>query len=237
MKYFEFKQKQSDKLSDEQLFWKNLKIADEVLSLNVFVVLLSHYFKMNPDKNYHDLEKELRQRDFNAHLIASSLDDEMKEKYTIIHPSKEQSSLSETLIYRCLISCREKKQALSELLTHSSTYEENLEKLKVSGNLCIKQEIKQDSDDNVEQLDENIKKLSQNELELVLIEKTDRLFIKELIHELKRVFPDVKAKTVATSNDLAVVCFFSNDVLVSKYGYSYDPITDEYKIHTAKMEQ
>src|SRR5437868_10173808 len=50
--------------------WHNLLMADKFHNIKYFTISVISWFKLNRNKNYQDLEKELRRRDFNTLLIA-----------------------------------------------------------------------------------------------------------------------------------------------------------------------
>ena len=56
--------------SPNDILFHNMASADKNYDLNVFIGASNAYFKQNPSKNFQDLEKELRKRDFNTHIIA-----------------------------------------------------------------------------------------------------------------------------------------------------------------------
>jgi len=220
----------SQEMTQEQLFWNNLKTADDLLNFNLFGTVLLNYFKINPGHTFQDLEKELRQRNFNTHLFASEMDENVKKTHSLVDPSDEKPRPIDELRYYCIASCTQKENSIEQLKARNTTYDENFEKLKYTGRLMIREELK-DAAEDVKFLDENTIKLSKNNIELRIVEKSDRLFIKELIYELKKKHKDVKARCLSVSDDLPVICFCSsNNDILSKYGYSYDPILEEYKV-------
>ena len=77
----------------EDVIWDNLKETDKNLDLNLFAHCCGAWLKFYPKKTFQDLEKELRKRCFNTHLIAGSE----------IHPNMK---LSEGCKYVVIYSCR-----------------------------------------------------------------------------------------------------------------------------------
>jgi hypothetical protein len=162
----------------------NMKCADEMLNLEIFIGASNGWLKCNPSKNYKDLEQELRRHNFNTHLIAS--------EYKIDDPDRFDDSISEfcgkskkpIYSYKCIFSCKPKQYALAEVLTHSSSYEENLEKL---------------NETSLEIIYENISYLKKD-LDMSLINKLSKNIIKCVINS-KQCIDDEMTKLRKDGHD------------------------------------
>jgi hypothetical protein len=109
----------------------NMKFADQHLILNLFAASAQAWLACNPTANLCDLEKFLRNNNMNSHLIAVP-----RPKYDPFQLGLRNRG-DGAYEYRCLFSCRPPPEAMEELLTHSSSYEENFEKLKKTGMIHI----------------------------------------------------------------------------------------------------
>jgi hypothetical protein len=113
----------------------NMKIADQIHKLQIFIGGMAGYFNANPSKTYQDLELELRNRNFDAHLIAKQPPQNNKQVlYRLFMPNIKNDQTEYK--YECIMSCRPKEYALKELLETWGSYEENFEALKFSGMVC-----------------------------------------------------------------------------------------------------
>jgi hypothetical protein len=237
MKFLQFNEPKKE-TSDEQLFWNNLKLTDLVLHFKLFDSISNYYFKLYPEHTFEDLEKQLRKRGFNTHFVAGKLSEEDSKKYQIKSPS-ENHKYADQLKYYCLASCKKSEDALKDLLIYSSSYEENLEKLKFTGNLFIDKketETKNAVEKETEPanaMDENVLKLKENKVELKLSETKDEDFIKNLFVDLQKKHKEIQTKVLNLSkeNELDVMCFYSTkNELISTYGFTCDPKTNQYSV-------
>lgn len=134
----------------QELLWHNLKQADKFYKLDVFIGASMAWFKQNPTKNYSDLEKALRVHELNTHLYA---------KKVKLQPNQElrfQNS-EKPCKYQCIFSCKPKHQAIEEVLKNTLSYEDNLEKLKEAGVICLKDEENVKEVENAVELNDNEK--------------------------------------------------------------------------------
>lgn len=60
-----------------EIAFHNMLEADKILSLQLFIGGEMGYLRANPTKTFQDLELELRKRNFNTHLIAKPLKDQL----------------------------------------------------------------------------------------------------------------------------------------------------------------
>lgn len=116
--------------NEESICLYNLKMADKHHNLSSFVSASMGWFKLNPTKNYQDLELFFRKNNFDSHLYA-------------IKPRVPDSILgingktNNKYIYECIFSCRPKKYALKEVLEYWPNYKENLHQLKFAGSIIL----------------------------------------------------------------------------------------------------
>ena len=116
--------------SPEDICWHNMNIADVSHDIKIFIFTIKSWFKLNPGKNYQDLEIELRKRNFNTDLIAS--------KRNITIDSKIKLPNKQVIIYdgyECIIACLAREKAEQELLTYWPSYDNNFLKLPFAGEL------------------------------------------------------------------------------------------------------
>lgn len=121
--------------SPTEIAINNMKEADQYLNLNYFIASSSGWLNANPSKNYQDLEKKLIAENFNTHIIARNVNG-LPEGTKLGLPLRPDDKTKYK--YEAIISCRPSIYSIEELLTHSSSIEENLSKLPLAGNIiCI----------------------------------------------------------------------------------------------------
>lgn len=138
----------------EENYWENLRRCDKYNNLQSMLMVLYRYYKLkgNEDKTPRDLELELRKRNFNFGLIACDKDSDpdvkrnyddgkivfIKTKYVFGKNKIDFSKTEEHHIakYNVIVSCRPREYVIKETLDHSSSIEENLEKLEYGGDIC-----------------------------------------------------------------------------------------------------
>lgn len=132
-----YQYKYEDVRSDEDpadVALRNMGVADKNLNLAFFISGAQGWMCANKDKSFSDLEKELRKRSFDTHLFAKKIHLSQNDKLFV--PSR----IADTTEYKyeCIFSCRPKKDALEEVLSHWKTYDENLEALKYAWCIGVK---------------------------------------------------------------------------------------------------
>lgn len=117
----------------EENCYHNIKTTDTHHSLRYFMAACQGWFKLNPSKNYQDLEKYLRENNLNSHLYAGKL-------LPMVGISQKNTGLKlvgkdkdTEYKYECIYSCRPKEAAIKEVLHNWKTYEDNFEALKYTG--------------------------------------------------------------------------------------------------------
>lgn len=140
-----------------EVAFHNMKIGESVYNLNIFIGGQSGYFKANPNKNYQDLEKELRERNFTTHIIAKSPPAKSDLDYKLDMPENKSSSLYPVVEYKyeAIISCRPYNAALKELLQSWPSYEENFKALEFAGVIVLYEEGKKQVADITNNINEN----------------------------------------------------------------------------------
>lgn len=191
----------------EEICFHNLKVADRYYQLNLFIASSFGWFRLHPDKNYQDFEEFLRANQMNTHLIAANP--------TI---DKTLYSLSgEPAEFEALFSCRPPSIALKELLTHSSSYEENFAKLLKAGTLKLKS-----TDEKIE----NVEMFSEKEMDdtSLLINLKKKILIQEIpiadyFNMIRSTNKDIKNVIVGLAKGNPVFGLLLNDKLVVNIGY------------------
>lgn len=103
-----------------QIVWNNISEADKKFNLQYFIAASLSWFKLFPDKNYQDLELELRNRKLNTYLIANRFNNK---SYKLCKPDKTPAE------YLIIYSCRPPPYALEELLDYWPNYQDNFKNL------------------------------------------------------------------------------------------------------------
>lgn len=216
----------------QELVWHNLRQADQFYKLDVFVGASMAWFKENPTKNYHDLEKVLRVHELNTHLYAKNikLQDNQELKF---QNSKEPSK------YQCIFSCKPKHQAIQEVLQNTISYEDNLEKLKEAGVICLKnKEDVKNIEDAIELKDEEKNKMEQLknlEVKIRVEEITAVDIIEDISNQIEKKYkqdPDVMVVGQTDKGD-PMFAFTIKNKLVSDIGFikrKSDSDLPEYEI-------
>ncbi len=181
--------------------WANMKTADLILNLKLFIDASMGWLRCNPKKNYQNLETELRERDFETHLIAkipSLTGGDLKIPFS--------TSQKEKIDFECIMSCRPRKYALEELLETAESYEQNWARLAFAGSVYFgtdEPEVTEQAiaDGQIIMFSEKEKttseRLSFNE---VLI-KIEELTLEDHMVNLEAKFPDLQIIVVSTEND------------------------------------
>lgn len=167
-----------------EIAFHNMKVGDEMLNLNVFIGGQLGWIMANPTKNFQDLEKELRKRNFNTHLIARKVSAELTNYKLTLHGKDDPTEY----LYECISSCRPKKYAMEELLKEWKSYDENLEALKYAGVVTIIDE-KDIGKKNTEKISES------NPIQLVSKNKLKVSYKLETVDEtIDGIYTDAKVK-------------------------------------------
>jgi len=212
----------------ESICWNNIMEADRHLHLTMFIVSCTAWINLHHDKNFYDLEIELRNRNLNSHLIACITDIPPNIKLGL--PKNKQNI---DYKYECIFSCRPKKESLLEVLSHSKTYDENLEKLKFSGTRILSDESTLDTTDSKTKI---FTKNERSNYDLVMDNekkiKITKLTLQDHLDLLEKQHNKTPNKTLlAKLNDKDILWGFTIDgVLVSMVGLKGNENSEEYAI-------
>ena len=121
--------------TSEDIARANIIISDKFKKGDYLVMSCTSWLKLDPKRDYQDLEQLLRYLDLDSHVIASPIKT-IPENLEINHPNGSISS--EPFEYVVKISCRPKEEAINELLLTHPNYEENFDCLKKTGCLMVK---------------------------------------------------------------------------------------------------
>lgn len=155
---FNFEDPKSD-MSSVDIAWYNMKIADEYHKLDYFIAAAFGWLNIFTDKNFQDLEKELRCKKFNTHLIAK-LRKDINCGCDIKLPNRNNADIK--CEYECIFSCRPSKLAHDEVLSVWNTYDDNFNALKNAGSIVINDSVPLIDNDKIETVDNEINLLSNN---------------------------------------------------------------------------
>lgn len=116
----------------------NMKISEKFKKTDTFGMGTVAWLKNNPERNYQDLELELRKHDFITHLIAKPLHlITIEENLEIGLPN---SDLSNNFEYVLIVSCKPKDEIMAEIKEYHLSYEDNFNCLKQTGCLKVKKD-------------------------------------------------------------------------------------------------
>ena len=139
--------------------WHNIEQIDPLMKLDLMMMVMYSYYHINNNKKSpRDLEIELRKHNLNhVGLIAVEWDKQdhykklvnnssgiiIKKKYIHLYEGKKNPTKIEDVDpnhiskHVICVSCRPIKYVIEETLTHSSSLEENLEKLEEAGEFVL----------------------------------------------------------------------------------------------------
>lgn len=216
-----------------EVAWHNMRAGDEHFNLEIFIGGSMGWLKANPTKNYQDLERELRDRNFSTHLIAAN--DPNINGTSISLPDRGTDGVK--YIYQCVMSCRPPKYAMEELLRSSNSYEENFEKLRYAGIICSMHENENVADDSVYKLEgqkqTDMQKLSENKVKV----SVESISAEQFINDIKSQYPDVTTPLVAMMKDGSpIFAFVSNNKIVSHYGFSISATSTGHTVQIVQIK-
>ena len=211
-----------DPLSEEsatQIVWHNLTEADKYFDLKFFIASATAWIKLNPDKNYQDLEKELRERNLNTHLYATQKPSEMKHFKLGLFKQNDHNSY----IYECIFSCRPKDLALKEVLSHWPSYEENFDKLKVSGSLFA-DNVNKDPNLEIFNSEEknNYEQITNNKKKIIFEKVSPDKYLNEMVEMCRKEFGKEPVEKIVGMNKeggVPIFALFLDEKLVSDIGF------------------
>lgn len=221
----------------EEVCWNNLKKADHMLNQKFMMMSVVGWFRLHPDKNYQDLEKEFRKRDMDTHIVAREV--KLKEgiRLSILgkHDKREYK-------YEGMLSCRPKEYALKELLTFHDTYEENFDMLPQTGILMTNNEnidlLRPVSEEEIANADKDeIDKSDLIQYNKTIIDYVDMTVEEFLNEETERIISKYNVeptRTVVGINGMGmpIYGFVLDDTIVSSYGYCTFNVKDGRTVQT-----
>lgn len=207
--------KPDENSSENDICLNNLRIADKYHDLDYFIVCSYGWLKLNPNSNYQDFEKFLRNNNFDTHLIVSKIKNMDDAYLNIPHNDKINMDLK----YRCIFSCRSKDDASKELYEHWPNYDENYEALEFAGCLTVKKSEDLDlfdSKNNIKAIKYDKDKrnildlLSKNELKLEVETLLPNDIYSRLIKQAKNILniipTEIKLVTFADNSYIFILC-------------------------------
>jgi len=198
----------------DEITFNNLKEADEHYKLDTFLLASTAWLKNNKDRDYNKLEQFLRYNNFNTHLIAKEI--KLSNDYMFSLPNDNKNN---ELKYECIILCKpidgpsNKDVYLKEISKYSSSYDENLEKLKYAGTITsktIKNEVNKDS---------IAYKISNSKIKIKYENISTQDFISEIEENIEIKFGQKpNLKLFAKKDDgTDIYAFFIDKLVVCKY--------------------
>ncbi len=123
--------KPNENESPDDIAIHNIAVSDKFKNLPAFCQSTVGWLKNDPNRNYQDLELLLRHMNLDTHLIAQPKETINIQNFKLSIPSK----INDTSSYDYVLwtSCKPKEEALKELLTYHTSYEENFECLSNTG--------------------------------------------------------------------------------------------------------
>ena len=153
-----------------EIVWYNIKTIDRLYKLDLMMMVIESYYKLNNNKNPKDLELELRDHNVNVGLIATKVADDktyqelidtgkgivIKRKYRHLYTNKSLKNINHDHIaeYYTLISCRPREYVIEETLKYNSSIEENLNKLEDAGDFVLINNEISEGDTRIPQTDD-----------------------------------------------------------------------------------
>lgn len=213
--------KTSPNYNEDELFWHNFKIADSEHALSLFISIALGWFQKHPERSYQDLEKLLREKDFDTYLIAIKPNLFATGKLATLQEGDTYNP-----VYECIYSCRPKPNALKELLTHSKTYEENFEKLAISGRVIVEEISKLEQEKDVKMFnneEQNVSdKLRNCEIKLGVKRIPATEYFSQLVDDYAEQYnKPIKTPIIAMNSKGGPICgIVIENMLVSPIGLS-----------------
>jgi len=207
------------KESENDVAMYNLRIADEKMRLDFFVLASSGWFNANKNRTFQDLEKLCRDLKLNTHIIAKKVDHDTDLR--ILNNTENKVILE----YEAWFSCRPTEYAIKELLTFHESYEKNYELLSKCGQIFLSDK----------QVDKKIKMFENKALDIQYNKKKIKftsITVNSLSEEIKNKYgKDPTPKFIGMNNHGGpILGFYINDKLVHNIGVSIFYGDDEQQI-------
>lgn len=222
-----------DNETPSDIVWHNIRIADEQYNLQYFIAAARGWFHLYPQKGYQDLEKELRQKNMNTYLFAAKPGD-LRIKHRLVNLQEEEKGVE----YECMYSCRPPPYALKEVLRHSKSYEENLEKLAKAGHIVVdeagsskmmgSEKVKILSDDEKTEM----QLLSENKKKLQQVQMTMDEALNHIVDNCKKKHgeePQLALYGMGPEGQ-PIMAFTHKGRIISDLGLVYDAVTEKKRL-------
>ena len=198
----------------KQVAWHNIRMADQHLDLSAVLTSIQGYFASHENATYQDLEKELRERNCNTHLIACNLSSHPGLKCALKRKngSSSKEELDVDLKWEMIASVRPPPYALRELLQHQKTYEENFEALAFTGVLVVDGNLKETekklkTDEHFHVFNDEERQiavdLGKNKVRIEFVTAEQKMY--HLRGKLREHYPDVELSEFAKDRDDDIV--------------------------------
>lgn len=202
--------------TQEELIWHNIREADKSHKLELFIGASMAWMSKNPNKNYFDLEQQLRIHELDTHLYTK--ESKLNEGETLKIGDK-------ICKYEIFFSCRPKTEALKEVLENSESYEDNLERLKEAGARVLLNSENLEETENLhnftEKERENMKKVQKLEVKIRVEEISAKNILEDITNRIiQRFGKEPDAQCFGTSDDgHPMFCFTISKKMVSDVGF------------------
>ena len=176
----------SDDISEHNMMLSDIHFNTETLKHSAYAWIIS-----DNNRNFQDLEKMFRKKNFNTYLIAKKIT--VDNGFILKTPNNNIN----ILLYECYFSCKPREYALQEVLDNYTSYDENFENLNKAGNLCINMENtnmentnieNNENNENIENIENNesslIKKLMNNKIKLIFKKLTPKESIEQMSEDI-----------------------------------------------------
>lgn len=156
----------------------NFKVTSRLHDLDIVVNLADAWVSINKDKKVTDLEDYFRANDIDVHLIATVYNDDKYEPRSLF-------DITKSVEYKLIFSCKTDEDAIQELKTHWSDYNENYSKLNDSGAMVPKGSNLTMADvEKAREGDDVISLMKSNRIKLYVERVTDAEMQQELLEQL-----------------------------------------------------
>ena len=223
-------------------FWQNVKTLDPLYKLNLMMMILESYYKLNDNKNPKDLELDLRKHNLDVGLIAAKVKNDktyqdiinrgkgivIKRKYRHLYNKISENNINPDHIaeYYTMISCRPRKYVIEETLSHNESIEDNLNKLEEAGDMVVFNNDVPEGDVRVEQTDET--DLLQEGKKKIVIKKVS---YEEIFKKTYEKYPNAKPAVYSMLSDGSpLYVLVDNNQIVCPIGMSPYTENNEQKV-------
>ncbi len=167
---------------DSDLSLHNIENLSKTLNFSLCSQACFAWLVNNKDKSFYDLQNILIKKEINLYLIAN---DKIEENHKLSIPNEIDDK---TLKYNCIFSCKNKENVLEEILKYSNSFEENLEKLKLTGYSINKKDNFDDIISKTKDLDALNFKVMHNLIEIDLKEINPKEELQKNLYAIKEKF-------------------------------------------------